>query len=548
MQQRIKLFEDEPALPLTGLYSLSEPDPGEVVDDVSNRVRAIIDIPLIGPTHSGKSELAAVLLRSLKARAPNLPRAETQSNRVALRTIMGGGTSNGNASDSEVVPHYTFRVSVTALLAMLSPSQRALLLFRCGRIHLPLGILAIGIAVGFAVGWLLSAAFAVLTATATAMMIAVTSIRAVREAEVNAARNGDIEIVIWDPSGESFAPERAAETYDFLAHLARRRRQTQPPWRGYAFVPALVINPIDYGQVERRRVATRLRGLLPMFAALGGERPRAVVAISRWNLVANACPSGSSKDEDVSVSIVDRDGETSTYQLPREALASDLVETEDGNEGGVHVRYLRYEAAANADVNFADDTLHYRGIGCGACFVGQSQRSLVHLLAELALSPRGLDQLRSVSNDLSSDENADLEQSFIDDSHSARPGQPRPPGQEKPFESSPPPIVPHYKNSTDHASYNSRYYNEPYDINRYRRPTDVAEHKITSNDHSLQSTTQPTAGHTTLIGPNPDVQSAVISTAGKTSPGYDAPSNYAPSKEHARETLDAMTHALGHSQ
>ncbi len=388
MSDRLKLFDHEAATPLNGLCALTEPN-SQTPEADGSRVRAIIDIPLIGPRDCGKSELAAVLLRTLKARAPGLPRAETQSNRVALRAIMGGGAKDVGIPES-YVPHYTFRVSIAALLDMLTPADRALTLYRARRLHLPIGSVVIGLGLVVAAGFFLNAALAVLVATALTALIAYSVVRMARLAEAIAGSDGEIEIVLWDPCGSSFEPERAAETYDFLAHLSRRRMEVRPPWRGYSFVPALVVNPIDYGQSARRTELRRLRDLLPMFAALGPERPRAMVAISRWSLVATACPSGASKDENITVSVPDRDGEASEYELPREAIASDLVETEDGNVAGVHLRYLRYEAAANVDVKLRDDTVVYQSEGCGGTFVGESQRSLVRMLAELALRPTSI--------------------------------------------------------------------------------------------------------------------------------------------------------------
>ncbi len=381
MTDRVQVFESDPVPGVSGLTSLSGPNSEE-------RVRAVIDIPLIGPPRSGKSQFAATLLRTLKARAPELPTHEAHGNRVVMRSVMGASPAQGPRSD-QVVPHYTFRVSVAALLEMLPATARVGALLGTHRVQLPIGSTLVCIALSICGGVFLSPLLAAAFASASLLLISLLFVRSIKVATARAENDGEVELVLWDPPGDFYRAERAADTYDFLAHLARRRQEARLAWRGYSFLPALVINPIDFGTASRRSELMRMRGLLPMFAALDGEKPRALVAINRWTLVAGACPNGACKDDSITAVACDRDGQSSRYELSRMAIASDLVETEDGNEAGVDIRYLRYESATDAEVEFRNDAIEYTAQGAGGSLVGVSRVSLVRSIAELALAPTG---------------------------------------------------------------------------------------------------------------------------------------------------------------
>jgi hypothetical protein len=371
---RFALFGQEIEGGLAGLGDATEPTTDEPV-------RAVIDLALIGEAGDGKTELAATLIRTLRAHAPDLGPGEAANNQSALRAVMGA--ESPAAGDGERVAHYTFRVAIDSVIEMLPPLARLGILARTGVARLPLAPSVMLLGAATALAWTLPAPLHTLPPIAALILSAMLVARSFRVAGDIVADAGEIELVIWDPPGKLFDGERTAELYDLLAHLSRRRRAVQPGWRTYAFVPVLLINPARFGRAGRRN---RLRGLLPMFAALGGRDPRAVVAINRWALVAGACPPGSRKDETAAVRIETHGAEPERLTLDRDALTRACVEVEDGRDGGLALTHIRYEACADPEVASEGDETVYRASGGGGTLSGEARRHLAALLAELALA------------------------------------------------------------------------------------------------------------------------------------------------------------------
>ena len=351
------------------LVGTTEPDPRD-------SVRAVIDLALLGGPGDGKTELAAAMIRTLRARAPELDPPESTDNRRALAAVMGG-SPEPDAGDR--MAHYTFRVPLATLVDSLGGLERAALLWRTGRLRAPLWPAAFLFAGAIAAAINLPLPLALVPPLAALGIIAFLVARGLGAAREQIGRAGDVELVLWDPPGARVEGERAAELYDRWAQLSRRRRAVQPPWRTYAFVPILLANPLRFTR-SGSNLTARLRGLLPMFAALAGPRPRAVVAINRWSLITAACPAGSPRTGAASVRI---EGDDSIVELDRAALTSSCIEAEDGHDGGLSLIHLRYDTGdASAD---AGEVIAYRDGSGGAVLGGAARRALAALLAELTL-------------------------------------------------------------------------------------------------------------------------------------------------------------------
>lgn len=365
---------------IAGLASATEPGTDEPV-------RAVIDLALIGEVGAGKTELAATIIRTLRARAPELEAAEAADNQRALRAVVGGAAIEAEPGEPRVA-HYTFRTPVASLVEMLPAAARIAVLWRAGIARPPVGPALVIAAAAAAAAIGLPGPFHVVAPLAAAAVIALLFASAFRVAGAHLADAGEVELVIWDPPGELLEDERAAEVYDLFARLTRRRRAVRPGWRGYAFVPALVLDPTRFAGDRERQGVGRLRGLLPMFAALGGRRPRAVVAINRWALIAAACPPGSAKAARAAVCVESGGAEPAHLELDRDALTRDCVEAEDGRDGGLGLTHLRYEASADVAVERGEDGLRYRAAGGGGTMIGEARLRLATLLAELAFAGR----------------------------------------------------------------------------------------------------------------------------------------------------------------
>ena len=349
-----------PDLPLPGcLASLSQPSP-------SAPVGAVIDLALLGARGAGKTQLLYLLLRTLRARAPELEGEEEAQQRALVAAALGGPPPPGGAGAC----HAITSLPVSSLLDEIGAGGRAACYWRAG-----LGrSLALSVVAGGAVACAL-----VLwrgRVDPLAILIALGLVAAGALFGWMGARGRwldlhEIEIALWDPSrrsghgsgtirlhavpppdterstgrpaGPDPLPPGPAELHPLFTQLVRERRRWSPPWRRHAFAPILVVNPIDLGRDPERNDVGRLRRLLPLFAALGGPTGRALIAISRWSAVEAVCRPDSDRRAVVRVHAAGMGGDCST-EVSRETVRRICLDAEDGREGDMVVHHLRYDA------------------------------------------------------------------------------------------------------------------------------------------------------------------------------------------------------------
>ncbi len=121
----------------------------------------------------------------------------------------------------------------------------------------------------------------------------------------------------------------------------------------------MICNPLALGTLDSGSPYERLRELLPLFAAHGGD-PRALVAINRWSVVDPICTRGAPRDEVVAVTACAH-GEPAAppHEVARDLVRSCCLDVEAGRDGDVRVDYLRYDTAMRASVTADDDKLTY---------------------------------------------------------------------------------------------------------------------------------------------------------------------------------------------
>jgi len=166
------------------------------------------------------------------------------------------------------------------------------------------------------------------------------------------ARYGDIEIVFWDVAGEQVYSAGAADYYTVMSRLVdARRRRCEHLGRAYAYAPVLICNPLALGTDQEGSPYERLRELVPLFAALDRDTPRALVAINRWSVVDPICARGAPRDEVLSITARGR-GDTSVpaSEVAREQVRAHCLDAEDGRDGDVQITYLRYDTAIRTNL------------------------------------------------------------------------------------------------------------------------------------------------------------------------------------------------------
>jgi hypothetical protein len=271
-----------------------------------------------------------------------------------MRAVLDPRSPRPDATPPGVVPHVTFRVRCAGLLSRLGIFGGARLLARVGG----LGSLVVG-------ALLAIAGIAVATrATSSGAVLAVGGVLIATFAIVRArgrlAKLGEIEIAFWDVAGEQVYSAAAADYYTLLGALVdARRRRANELGRSYAFAPVLICNPLALGTADTGSPYERLRELLPLFAAHGGDS-RALVAINRWSVVDPICVRGAPRDEVVAVTACAH-GEPAAQprEVARDVVRSCCLDVEDGRDGDVRVDYLRYDTAMRANVSAEDSALVY---------------------------------------------------------------------------------------------------------------------------------------------------------------------------------------------
>jgi hypothetical protein len=318
----------------------------------------VVDLALLGARGAGKTQLLYLLLRTLRARAPELQGEEELQQRAIIAAALGGPPPPVSAGPT----HAIASLSVTSLLDELGGGGRAACYWRTGLARsLILSMLAAFCVVGAFTLWrgridplIVLLALGLVAAGGGFGWVAARS----RWLEL-----GEIEIALWDParwpgtgtirlhavpppgaaSAEAEPPPGPAELHPVFSQLVRERKRRGAPWRRHVFAPILVVNPIDLGRDPELGDVGRLRRLLPVFAALGGPSRRAMIAISRWSAVEAVCRPDSDRRAIVHLKTEGMGGGGDT-QVSRETLRRLCLDAEDGREGDMMLHHLRYDA------------------------------------------------------------------------------------------------------------------------------------------------------------------------------------------------------------
>ncbi len=343
--RRSPVFASDPVGELRGLATLTDPDDG---------VAAVIDLPVIGARGDGKTQFIVHAIRALHAHAPALAGAEQDLNQGVMRLVLDPRANRPDATPPGVVPHFTFRVRTAGLFDRLGTRAATGLAIRAARIGRTLVFAALLASTGIVVaatgesrGGLVVGASGVLIGALAALI-----------ARRRLARFGDVEIVFWDVAGEQVYSSGAADYYTLMSRLVdARRRRCEHLGRAYAYAPVLICNPLALGTDKEGSPYERLRELVPLFAALDRDTPRAMVAINRWSVVDPICARGAPRDEVVSITARSRGDDTSSpvSEVSREQVRAHCLDAEDGRDGDVRVTYLRYDTAIRADVEVDQD-------------------------------------------------------------------------------------------------------------------------------------------------------------------------------------------------
>lgn len=376
--RRSRLFATDPVGELVGLATLSDPDDG---------VAAVIDLPIIGARGDGKTQFIVHAIRALHAHAPALDGGEQALNQDVMRLVLDPRASRPDATPPGVVPHFTFRVRTAGLFDRLGWRGAMRLAIRATRVGLAV-FLAFGLIAGaFAVGAIGELQAAAVLGAGGAIIGALAALVARRRL----AAFGDVEIVFWDVAGEQVYSSAAADYYTLLGRLVdARRRRADSLGRAYAFSPVLICNPLALGTDDEGSPYERLRELVPLFAALDRDTPRALVGINRWSVVDPICARGAPRDEVVTITAKGRGEEPSPpRQVAREQVRAHCLDAEDGRDGDVDVAYLRYDTAIRADVDSDLDaaTLEYEFDDGPGAFSGDARHRFLEWVVGLVRWP-----------------------------------------------------------------------------------------------------------------------------------------------------------------
>jgi hypothetical protein len=374
------MFATDPVGELRGLASLTDPD---------DRVAAIIDLPVIGARGDGKTQFIVHAIRALHAHAPALQGAEQELNTSVMRLVLDPRATRPDATPPGVVPHFTFRVRTAGLFERLGLLSATLLAIRATRIGLAVVLCAALLITGIAAAATGQVESGIVVTGSGALIGAIAALVARRRL----ARFGDVEIVFWDVAGEQIYSAAAADYYTLMGHLVEaRRKRADELGRAYAFAPVLICNPLALGTDDEGSPYERLRELVPLFAALDREAPKALVAINRWSVVDPICARGAPRDEVVTVSSRSRPEDAalgSTAEVSRELVRAHCLDAEDGRDGDVRVAYLRYDTAIRADVDVDTEaaTLAYQFDDGPGAFSGRARHRFLDWVISLVRWP-----------------------------------------------------------------------------------------------------------------------------------------------------------------
>jgi hypothetical protein len=365
---RIPLFADRP--PVAALAALSQPGPAAPVG-------AVVDLALYGDRGAGKTQLLYLWLRTLRARAPDLDGVEAEEQRALVTAALGGPATA--PSDEAGLRHAVVQVPASSLLAEIGALGR---LACYGRAGLWRG-LATGVAASLALLVTLSlvrGSIDFVSVAAAAGLLIAAAISVFAAARARWLDLGEIEIALWDTSPPGGEP---ASLYPIFEALVRERRRRGAPWRAHAFAPVLVVDPLSLGDEPELEHFGRLRSALPIFAALGGRRPRALVAVNRWSAVEAVCRPDSDRGAAVEVR-TDGAGANAPVRVSREVLRRLCLDAEDGREGDLMVHHLRYDAGAvRAERDLDGGELELTWAERAGDLAGESRRSAFRFIAAL---------------------------------------------------------------------------------------------------------------------------------------------------------------------
>lgn len=323
---RIPVFAEREQAVVPALAGLTQPGPAAAVG-------AVVDLAFYGGPGAGKTHLLYLWLRTLRARAPELDGPEAEEQRALVTAALGGPETAGTG-----LRHAVVHLPAAALLAEIGPAARVACYGRAGLWRGVVAGLAASLALLVAMSLVRGRLDAVTALAALAVLLAA-AVSATVAARARWLDLGEIEIALWDTAPPGGEP---AALYPIFESLVRERRRRGAPWRAHAFAPVLVVDPLSLGDQPEVHRFGRLRSALPVFAALGGRRPRALVAVSRWSAVEAVCKAGSEQDG-VEVE-TDGAGAPPRLRVSREVLRRICLDAEDGREAGLAVHHLRYDA------------------------------------------------------------------------------------------------------------------------------------------------------------------------------------------------------------
>lgn len=378
-------------------------DPGGVASsaasltDPGDEVAAVVDLAVIGCRGDGKTQFILNAIRTLDAyAAPGLADVERENSQRIHRIALDARAPSLDATAPGARPHYIYRVEPGALLGQLDTWGRLGLLARTARLWLHLG-LAIANAVLIAVAlWglgkspELAAGVGIGLAVTMTIVSLVLSMRRFRAA-------GEIEVVFWDVAGEDAL--RGGDYHELLRTVVERRREEDRP---YGFAPVLVCNPLSLERHEDGGSYVRLKKVLPLYASLDRMDRRALVVVTRSNLIEEICADGSDEDERVAVRSLARrnahgradSGATPVHHgdavmVRRGAVQKYCRDAEDGVESGIDMTYLRYDAGDDCTLETkpgegGTPVLEYTYTDDVAAFDGDTRAKFLSWLAEVA--------------------------------------------------------------------------------------------------------------------------------------------------------------------
>ena len=326
---RIPVFAEREQVVVPALAGLTQPGPAAAVG-------AVVDLAFYGGPGAGKTHLLYLWLRTLRARAPDLDGPEAEEQRALITAALGGPAEPHSAAG---LRHAVVHLPAAALLAEIGPTARVACYGRAGLWRGVFAGLAASLALLVAMALVRGRLDAVTIAASLAVLLAA-CISATVAARARWLDLGEIEIALWDTAPAGGEP---AALYPIFEALVRERRRRGAPWRAHAFAPVLVVDPLSLGDEPEVNRFGRLKSALPVFASLGGGRPRALVAVSRWSAVESVCREGGDREAALEVE-TEGAGAPPRVRVRREVLRRICLDAEDGREAGLAIHHLRYDA------------------------------------------------------------------------------------------------------------------------------------------------------------------------------------------------------------